>query len=153
VIVDQRDARLEHTDSGPPSRGARGWTDICPHLYDVTGTWRATRPTREHRCAAVAPPAPVRTDKQRRHCLVAAHVECPAYLGAAEIRGRLLGDVADAGRGSGRVVARTTPVLVERPGASAVALLALRTSLPQVGLVVLMVLGIVALALARFVNP
>jgi hypothetical protein len=151
-------------DKGAPEQAPRAtvpsrWTDLCPYLLDETGTWRATRPTKEHRCMALNPPAPLRADKQRRHCLVAAHVECPIYVAAREVRSQTVGQVGDVGdvddpsRTSRRRYARTAPVILERPAAAAVAVSAVRTSLPQVGLIVLMLLAVAALLLARFVSP
>jgi hypothetical protein len=73
------------------------------------------------------------------------------FLAVREERARNLGDVASVA--PGRPFARTAPVILQRPAALAVALSTVRTSLPQVGLVILMLLGAAALVLARFVTP
>ena len=130
---------------------SRTWASICPYLLDASGTWRAVQPSSEHRCTAVTPAEPLRAEKQRRLCLGAGHLECPTFLAAREVRARTLGEVADVSQG--RWFARTAPVILQRPAAVTVALSSLRTSLPQVGLVLLMLLGAAALVLARFVTP
>jgi len=139
------------------------WADICPYLRDASGTWRGVHPTGEHRCTAVSPPLPLRAETQRRLCLGAGHIECPTYIGARAARGRTLSDIAqvdvgevdsaEASPGRRRACARTAPIVLERPGPTTVALSLLRDSAPQVGLVVLMALGAVALFLARFARP
>ena len=130
---------------------SRAWANLCPYLLDTSGTWRAVQPSGEHRCTAVTPAEPLRADKQRRLCLVAGHVDCPTFLAAREVRARALGEVAAVS--SSRPFGRTAPVILQRPAAVAVALSTVRTSLPQVGLVVLMLLAVAALVLARFVTP
>ncbi len=136
------------------------WADICPYLRDASGTWRAVRPTGEHRCTAVTPPLPLRAERQRRFCMGADHLECPTYLAAREVRARSLLDIADididlaeTSPGRRRAYARTSPVVLQRPGPAAVAFSVLWASAPQVGLVVLMALAGVALFLARFAGP
>jgi hypothetical protein len=130
---------------------ASAWAGICPYLIDGSGTWRAAQPSRDHVCTAVTPAEPLRAEKQRRLCLGAGHLDCPLLLAAREDRARSLGDVAAVP--AARPFARTAPVILQRPAAVAVALSTLRTSLPQVGLVILMLLGAAALVLARFVTP
>jgi hypothetical protein len=139
--------------SAPPGFpvASRAWASLCPYLLGASGTWRAVQPSNEHRCTAVTPAVPLRADKQRRLCLGTGHLECPSFLAAREVRARILGDVAAVS--PGRPFARTAPVILQRPAAVAVAFSTLRTSLPQVGLVVLMLLGAAALVLARFVTP
>ncbi|HET7677939.1 MAG TPA: LysM domain-containing protein [Candidatus Limnocylindrales bacterium] len=131
---------------------------ICPYLVAEGGGWRAARPIREHRCAAVRPPVPLQTEKQRRLCLTAAHLGCPTYEAALERRTaalardgippeRLLeGRVARAG------LASTMPVALDRPSAVAGPAVVARSArrATQVGLVALMLLAAAALALARF---
>ena len=139
--------------SAPPGVPASSpaWASICPYLLDTSGTWRAVRPSGEHRCTAVTPPEPLRAEKQRRLCLDAAHLECPTFVAARGVRARSLGEVADVT--PGRWFANTAPLILQRPAAVTVALSTLRTSLPQVGLVLLMLLGAAALVLARFITP
>ena len=142
------------TGGGGQAVGATvSWADICPYLLDASGTWRAVRPSGEHRCTAITPPLPLRAERQRRLCLGAGHLECPTYLAAREMRSRTLGDLAETSRAPRRVYARTSPILLERPAPATVALSLLRDSAPQVGLVVLMALAAVALVLARFMRP
>lgn len=59
---------------------------VCPFLEVVSGRWRHAGPSRDHRCTALHPAAPLTTDKQRRLCLGAAHVTCPAFLAARAAR-------------------------------------------------------------------
>ena len=54
----------------PPVPTAR---PICPYLAAADGAWRSTTAAREHRCAAVTPPALLAAEKQRRLCLTADH--------------------------------------------------------------------------------
>lgn len=67
------------------SAGARALA-TCPYLLASSGDWRATSPSRDHRCTAFAPAAPLATEKQRRLCLVADHVGCSTYLAALAAR-------------------------------------------------------------------
>ena len=134
------------------------WADICPYLRDASGTWRAVRPTGQHRCTAVTPPLRLRAERQRRLCLGAGHLQCPTYIDTRETRARtLVGiaevDSAESSHGRRRAYARTSPIVLQRPGPTTVALSLLRDSAPQVGLLALMALGAVALFLARFARP
>lgn len=54
---------------------------MCPYLAGEDGG-RAARPDHEHRCAAVAPPAQLALDKQRRLCLTDGHRTCATFLAA-----------------------------------------------------------------------
>lgn len=132
---------------------AERWAEICPYLLDEGGTWRAVRPSAEHRCTAVSPPVRLRPEKQRRLCLGAAHVDCPTFLAAREIRARALGGVGDVSRVGQRPYPRTAPIVLERPGPASNAMAVVRTSLPQIGLALLMALAAAALVLARFAGP
>lgn len=58
---------------------------LCPYLIAADGDWRSVAPTRDHRCAAVDPWAPLAPDKQARLCLVAAHLECSTFLAARRV--------------------------------------------------------------------
>jgi len=129
------------------------WSDLCPYLRDASGTWRAARPSAEHRCTAVTPPEPLGAEKQRRLCLGAGHLECPTYLAARELRARAPGFVDGSGSRQRRPIALTLPTILQWPGPGAVAVALLRDSAPQVGLLVLIVLGAVALVMARLVGP
>src|SRR5689334_17945895 len=41
----------------------------CPYLEVAGERWRHATPSRDHRCTAIRPPAPLTVDKQRRLCL------------------------------------------------------------------------------------
>lgn len=82
---------------------------LCPYLAMIDGDWRRSRPDRDHRCTAVAPPVQVAADKQRRLCLVADHTHCATYGAAAEAHPA----ARDRIDGPARPVARTTPVVLD----------------------------------------
>lgn len=86
----------------------------CRYLVAASGGWRASDAIREHRCAALDPPAPIALDKQRRLCLTEAHPTCPTFAAAREERGRALTPV-DAAWSPSRPVVRTAPVVVGSP--------------------------------------
>lgn len=95
------------------ARPAPGVT-ACPYLVAADGAWRASTPNKAHRCAAVAPPAPLGSDKQRRLCLTDAHLTCATYVAAREARrerGLEFGD-----RPVLFELARTMPVVAVRGG-------------------------------------
>jgi LysM repeat protein len=78
----------------------------CPHLVSVDGPWHAAAPSRAHRCRLLGEGRPT-LERQREHCLMAAHVECPTWLesyGASRPPAR-----------PGPFVA-TAPVVLEGPG-------------------------------------
>jgi LysM repeat protein len=93
---------------------------MCPYLTSSGGSWRLAGPSRDHRCAALEPPTPQPTDKQRKHCLSAAHVECPTFRAARAARTAMLAggsdptlvDAADRRR---RPLGRMAPILLEPP--------------------------------------
>jgi LysM repeat protein len=103
------DALLEPADDGIPS-AADGPVVPCPYLLSANGAWRSSSVSREHRCAAVAPAAPLALDKQRRLCLVSAHVSCATYAAALAAR-RERGVSSDGSAAVRWAVARTTPVV------------------------------------------
>ncbi|HEX5823171.1 MAG TPA: LysM peptidoglycan-binding domain-containing protein [Candidatus Limnocylindrales bacterium] len=127
----------------------------CPYLISVGGAWRQATPSRDHRCAALEPPAPQPTDKQRRHCLSPHHVECPIFRAAVTARAVGLspnGDAAavaavDAAR---RPIARTAPILLEQPRLVEQALrLSFDRGPGQLALVALMVVAFSIVAITR----
>jgi nucleoid-associated protein YgaU len=127
----------------------------CPYLTSVGGAWRQATPSRDHRCAALEPPAPQPTDKQRRHCLSPNHVECPIFRAARTARAVSLtpsGDpaavaVVDAAR---RPIARTAPILLERPRLVEQAVrLSFDRGPGQLALVALMILAFSIVAFTR----
>ena len=103
-----------------PTRGPEGADEVgrpstelpalCPYLATTDGTWRSANPAREHRCVAVTPPVPLAMDKQRRLCLVAGHEGCATYQAALAARP----PYALAALSRGRVIARTTPVVLDQ---------------------------------------
>jgi LysM repeat protein len=120
---------------------------ICPHLLAGDGAWRAATPTRDHRCTAVVPAAVLATEKQRRLCLVAAHLECSTYLAAIAARDASAGAVR--GRGPRRAMPRTAPVLLDQ-GRLAISLPGMPDrGIGQGGLVALMAVAFGALAVTR----
>jgi LysM repeat protein len=82
---------------------------LCPYLATEDGTWRSANAVRDHRCMAVNPPVPLALEKQRRLCLVAAHLGCATYEAAQANR-----DAARSPSGPNRPIARTTPVVLDR---------------------------------------
>ena len=82
----------------------------CPYVSSGDGAWRAATATRDHRCAAVTPPAPVAIEKQRRLCLRPEHQSCATFVAAEAASGELPGRA----NGLPRPLARTTPVVLDR---------------------------------------
>jgi len=129
---------------------------ICPYLSSASGAWRSAGPSREHRCTALMPPAPQPSDKQRRHCLSADHVECSIFGAARTARETALAGGADPRRISAaddrrRPLPRTAPVLLEPPRLiDQVTRLQLDRAPGQVALVALMVVAFLVVALSRF---
>jgi LysM repeat protein len=121
---------------------------VCPYLLADDGTWRASTPSKDHRCTAVVPAAVLTADKQRRLCLVVEHVDCATFQAAAERSATLHPDGTDAsmaiGRRTGRAVARTTPVVLDRGGID-LRLADLRDR-PRIGQLIL--IGLLGLAFA-----
>jgi hypothetical protein len=135
------------------ARDAVGAT--CPYLSSSEGSWRAVNPSRDHRCEAMNPPMPQTTEKQRKHCLSTDHVECPTFLAARAARTATLAagsdpalvDAADRRR---RPLARTAPILLERPRLlDQVVRLQLDRAPGQLALIGLMVLAFAVVALTR----
>src|SRR3954467_8983072 len=121
-------------------------TGICPYLVAVDGAWRSTTVAREHRCGAVAPPAILAAEKQRRLCLTADHPTCATYEAARATRP---GGVERTST-LPRPVARTTPVVLDH-GRIAITMPALRGERlsGQAILVILLALAFVAIVAAR----
>jgi nucleoid-associated protein YgaU len=129
---------------------------ICPYLASEGGAWRSAAPSRDHRCTAVEPAVAQPTEKQRRHCLSADHVECPLYRAARTARAVSLAagadpqsvDAADRRR---RAVARTAPVVLEAPRLVDQAMRLQFDRAPgQIALVGLMLVAFAVVAIARF---
>jgi LysM repeat protein len=124
----------------------------CPFLVAEGGGWRLAMPVREHRCAAVQPPAPLAPDKQARLCLTATHPTCATYLASSAARGVRLGkEPVVAERTTRWGYARTTSVIEDRGGLRTI-LLALvldRRRWPAIP-AVLLVTTLVTLAISGF---
>ena len=81
---------------------------LCPYLATPDGTWRSASAVREHRCMAVSPPVPLALEKQRRLCLVDAHVGCATYGAALASRASTHPPALH-----NRPIARMTPVILD----------------------------------------
>jgi hypothetical protein len=129
---------------------------ICPYLVSSHGAFRSAGPSRDHRCAALSPPAPQPADKQKRHCLAAEHVECSIFRAAVAARQTALAAGADPERiaaadAARRPLPRTTPVLLEPPRLiDQAARLQLDRAPGQLALVALMVVAFAIVLLSRF---
>jgi LysM repeat protein len=130
-------------DLAPSVRPAAEIEDVatprgCPFLLAEGGGWRLDMPSRDHRCAAVTPPAPLSLEKQSRLCLTAAHVDCATYLASMSARGSRLGNPA-AVRATRWGLARTTTVIEDAGGwrSRVLALLLDRRRWPAVPAVIL----------------
>lgn len=129
------------------SARAPGERAICPYLVAADRAWRAASATREHRCAAVEPAAPLALDKQRRTCLTGAHRACATYMAAREAVAASAGGREVPGRWP---IPRTAPVVIERGGPLlAVVSIARDRALTQIGLVALMAVALGAVVIAR----
>jgi hypothetical protein len=122
----------------------------CPFLLSEAGGWRLDMPSREHRCAAFSPPAPLAPEKQSRLCLTTGHVTCATYLASLAAREQRLGAAA-SDRATRWGLARTTTV-IEDPGGLGTRLLAAardRRRWPAIP-ALLLVLTLFALAISGF---
>ena len=97
-------------DVPPDDAAPRG----CPFLMSSSGGWRLGMASRDHRCAAVTPPAPLSPEKQVRLCLTPAHLTCATYFASQTARAGRVGAVPLT-RATRWGLARTTTV-VEDPG-------------------------------------
>jgi LysM repeat protein len=94
-----------------PISGSRS----CPFLLAEPGGWRLDVPSKDHRCTAVSPAAPLALDKQSRLCLTAAFTSCATYLASMEARGTRLGR-PDTERATRWGLTRTTAVIEDAGG-------------------------------------
>jgi LysM repeat protein len=121
-------------------------TRICPYLAAADGAWRSTAVAREHRCGAVAPPAPLATEKQRRLCLTPEYGSCATFEAARAARP--IGH--DRAPTLPRPMARTTPVVLDHGRlAITVPIWHSERSTGQAVLIVLMALAFAAIVLAK----
>lgn len=136
-----------------PSPRAPASKAICPFLLAADGQWRSSSPSREHRCTAVAPPAILAVEKQRRLCLTAAHDGCSTYLAATGHAGREAGSdlpIHGATRSSGRAFVRTAPLVLDHGRLPvSVTSVAAERGLGQVALLILLALAFAAILIAR----
>jgi LysM repeat protein len=86
----------------------------CPFLLAEAGGWRLQMPSRDHRCAAFSPAAPLAPEKQARLCLTEGHTACATYLASVAAREARLG-APPPERATRWGLARTTTV-IEDPG-------------------------------------
>ena len=142
------------TDGGrsAPSRDRQ----ICPYLIAANGGWRSAAPSREHRCTAVDPPAPLPARQAAALCLVGAHSSCPAYRAARTARALMVAPGVDPDRRGGRRGA-ASHCPVDRRRARAPLALDRRASVDEVAayqalLVALMVVAFVVLLVARLIR-
>ena len=119
---------------------------MCPYLVAADGLWRSPTVAREHRCGAVAPPAVVAAEKQRRLCLTANHTTCPTFEAARAARP--IGPERQATLP--RPLARATPMVLDH-GRIAITIPAFRSerSVGQAALIILMVLAFALIAVAK----
>jgi LysM repeat protein len=87
----------------------------CPFLLAEGGGWRLDLPSREHRCAAVSPAAPLSIEKQQRLCLTASHPTCATYQASMAARADRLG-FPSSDRATRWALARTTTVVEDAGG-------------------------------------
>jgi LysM repeat protein len=122
----------------------------CPFLLSEAGGWRLDVPSREHRCAAFSPAAPLAPEKQARLCLTDAHRTCATYLASVAAREVRLG-AAPPERATRWGLARTTTV-IEDPGgigSRVVGVMRDRRRWPAIP-AVLLVVGLFVLAVSGF---
>lgn len=142
VEPDARPASQPNVTPKPGSAPPR----VCPYLTTVDGGWRSSTVARENRCGAVAPPAPLAAEKQRRLCLTADYPTCATFEAARAARPvahdrtpllpRPLARVAPVVLDHGRLSVGVPPVRADRTTVQAV-------------LVVMLGLAFAALVLAR----
>jgi nucleoid-associated protein YgaU len=111
VIVDLPAKRV-----GSATDEARQGVHACPFLIAESGDWRLATPTREHRCAALAPLASLTLEKQARLCLTSAHETCATYGAALAARQARTGGAITLERAGRWSIALTTPLIEDAGG-------------------------------------
>jgi LysM repeat protein len=106
--------RMTAAEAGAPLAEPSPRLAGCPFLMSEAGGWRLDVPSRDHRCAAFSPAAPLAPEKQSRLCLTESHVTCATYLASVAAREARLG-APPLERATRWGLARTTTV-VEDPG-------------------------------------
>jgi LysM repeat protein len=87
----------------------------CPFLVAEAGGWRLDMPSRDHRCGAFTPPAPLAPEKQARLCLTPSHTGCATYLASLSARTERVG-AAPVRRSTRWGLSRTTSVIEDTGG-------------------------------------
>lgn len=120
----------------------------CPYLLSDGGGWRLDTPSRDHRCAAVSPPAALSLEKQSRLCLTDGYAGCATYLASLQARGTRVGTFSTI-RSTRWRLARTTTIIEDAGGmrARALGMLLERRRWPAIPAVIL-VTTLVVLALS-----
>ncbi len=138
-------------------RDAGAVAAVCPLLVSDDAAWRSAYASRDHRCWAVRPPAPLTLAKQRELCLTSDHAGCTTY---AAVHGgpKDDGDPASVDpRSAGSLLwpaVRSTPLALEPSRGRTGALpLAPGRAGGQALLVGLMVLAFLVLVIARTSGP
>ncbi|MGZ5332139.1 MAG: LysM peptidoglycan-binding domain-containing protein [Solirubrobacterales bacterium] len=137
-------------DRDDPSEGGDAVRRVCPYLIADDGGWRSVQPTREHRCGATQPPAPLAVSKQRELCLTPSHRACVTF-GAARDLERASGSISTRDDNDGFWPATRGTVLALEPARSRIGVLpgAPGRAGGQAMLVGLMVLAFLVLMIAR----
>jgi LysM repeat protein len=108
-------ASMTTADAGTPLAEPSPRPSGCPFLLSEDGGWRLEAPSRDHRCAAFSPAAPLAPEKQARLCLTDTHVSCATYLASIAAREARLG-APPPERATRWGLARTTTVIVDPGG-------------------------------------
>lgn len=150
------------TPSPPPAHAdpsddavRRAVASGCPYLVAAGGGWRSSRPSRDHRCAAIEPPVQLDAAKQRQLCLVDDHATCATFQAARAARAGAVAPGVDPARlaaieAARRPVARSAPVVLEQARLPAIVLpVAIDRGVGQLALVGLMVVAAGVLILSR----
>jgi hypothetical protein len=126
----------------------------CPYLVADDGGWRSIHATRDHRCGATKPAAPLAISKQRDLCLTPAHHECATFIAARDLE-RATGLGARRGDDEGFWPSTRGTVLALEPARSRLGVLPGSSGRAggQAMLVGLMVLAFLVLVIARTSPP
>jgi LysM repeat protein len=140
------DPDLRPTAAAPDPVVDRTLSGVCPYLVAADGLWRSSTVAREHRCGAVAPPALLAAEKQRRLCLTADHMTCTTFEAARAARP--IGP--DRQPTLPRPLARATPMVLDH-GRIAITVPAFRSerSVGQAALIILMALAFALIVFAK----
>lgn len=151
-------ARPKPAPRAPRRRDAGAVSEVCPLLVSADAAWRSAYASRDHRCWAVRPPAPLVLAKQRELCLTDLHAGCATYLASL---GGVPGDLERPRRdpaGTGSLLwpaVRSTPLALEPSRGRTGTLLPApaRRIGGQAVLVGLMVVAFLVLVIARATAP